>query len=319
MFNLQLERLMYDRKLRTCGWIGLGSICFLLAICLCDAVASPYHQGEASLLARRILGCANQAMTIAFLSFMALSSVKCGKALFTCVAIFALDLLPVFHSTPCVSAVATIIKYAVPVVVFSLLVFKNTGRLRSMLIAILVAEATALVYALAYSVPFLVSPDPRPVLPVMRWTMTFVTIARSVLLTAVYMVLVFNGRKPGSETVSADESAKPRSSTPLHWRIFAVSIPLIAIIGCTTLSAEYLLLFAIMPCGLLALVHPGLVDGFGFVVGLVAGWSAYIAVDVVIIRSKNWRRLMLTVAALIVMILANVAGCARMFSHNFHS
>ena len=30
-------------------------------------------------------------------------------------------------------------------------------------------------------------------------------------------------------------------------------------------------------------------------------------------------RLMLTVAALIVMILANVAGCVRMFSHNFHS
>lgn len=306
-------------KLRTCGWIGLGSICFLFAIGLCDAVASPYQPGDAALLARRILGYANQAMTIAFLAFMALSSVKCGKALFACVAIFALCLIPAFHSTPRVSAAAMVIKTAAPVVVFSFLVFKNTGRLRRMLIAILVAEATALVYALAHSVPFLVSPDPRPVSPVMHWIGVFVTTARGVLLTAVYMALVFDGSKPDAKTDSADESAKPQSSIPLFWRIFVVSIPLIVIIGCASLNAEYLLLFAIMPSGLLALANPGLVDGFGFVVSLVAGWVAYIAIDVVIIRSKNWRRLMLAVAALIVMILANAAGCARMFSHNFHS
>ena len=133
------------------------------------------------------------------------------------------------------------------------------------------------------------------------------------------MALVFDGSKPDAKTDSADESAKPQSSIPLFWRIFVVSIPLIVIIGCASLNAEYLLLFAIMPSGLLALANPGLVDGFGFVVSLVAGWVAYIAIDVVIIRSKNWRRLMLAVAALIVMILANAAGCARMFSHNFHS
>ncbi len=310
---------MNDKKLRTCGWIGLGSICVLLAIGLFDAFAAPYQHGGASLLARRALGYANQAMTMVFLSFMALSSVKCGKALFSCVAVIALCLLPVFHSTPRVSAAAMIIKAAVPVAVFSFLAFKNTGRLRSMLIAILVAEATALVYALAHSVPFLVSPDPRPVSPVMHWTRAFVTVARSVLLAAVYLALAFDWRKTGVETESADESAKPRSSVSLHWRIFAVCIPLIAIVGSAILNVENLLIFAIMPSGLLALADPGLVDGFGFIVGLVAGWSAYIAVDIIIIRSKNWRRLMLAVAALIVMILANAAGCARMFSHNFHT
>ncbi len=308
---------MYDKKLRTSGWLGLGSICFLFAIGLCDAVASPYHHGAGSLLVRRILEYANLAMTIALLSFMALSSVKCGKALFACVAAFALYPLSVFLGTHQASVAAMITKSAVPVAVFSFLVFKNTGRIRSMLIAILVAEATALVNDLAYSV--LISPGPRAVPTEMIWIRGFVTIARNMLLAAVYVELAFGGRKSGAGTEPADESAKPRSSVSLHWRIFAAAIPLILILGCTFACAEYLPLLAIMPSGLLALADPALVDGFGLLVGLVAGWAAYIAVDIAIIRSKNKRRLMLAVAALIVMILANAAGCARMFSHNFHT
>ena len=131
-----------------------------------------------------------------------------------------------------------------------------------------------------------------------------------IISTAAWLLVYTESQLPAGYV----EGSEPdRKRIPLLWRIFVLATPLLAFTNMSAPGrASALMLFA--PAGLLGVfVDPDSANSaMPFL--LAFGYIAYIATAVAILWSRTRKALLYSVAAGFLLVLLNVAGCARMLN-----
>ena len=201
------------------------------------------------------------------------------------------------------------------IVVMSIIVAKNAGEIRRISVNLLIGAVIGFVGGIVVDVALM---SGRYMQSMRVGDSVFVALLAARLLLVVQgLVYVFAFLKmlfSRSDLAATTESGDGRHGLiPLYWRIFVAVAPWLCVMSGPAVARTSPLLF-MAPLGLLVPFLGNAMHGSGKWL-VVCGWLVYVFASISIAFSRVRWMFVLTVAIMLVLLLANAAGCVRMMSH----
>lgn len=286
-----------NKKLLWAGVLGLAGVALRL---VSSSMPVAMHAENWQSVGRLV----RSALLIAAYSLMSMSGVKCAHWIYAILGLIGLSVVfsverLLGHSllSGSHSWIWSLVNSGVGLSVWIVLACRNAGRLRTFFVAWSAKSMLELVLAIV----FYAYTASQGAVPHASWPLT---VSRAVgflslLITYCFWLYLIYAAQP--------EEVRP-ASEPLYiawpWRVFLVTLPVVSAFGLGMVWTLPLMLIA--PIGMTFGVGGPLLGG-------IVGWGAYLALGILILRTRRLSTILSILGALVFLVILNIAGCGVMF------